>query len=185
MSTSNLTKEASKLSGLLGRLPGAAHVNSKNLKEALTSAGILALTGGIVGAGANLAVGAERGMVGAIKKHVGYRDMLKRNPELAKEQSGDVKSYYDTLHTLSPTMASDPNISGAFVKRQLEYRDMGVQPTDAAVILKAESDAAKANTPRSVFGDPLGIGGSIFGRRDPLGVLNAYYPSTDGGSQGS
>jgi len=116
-----------------------------------------------------------------IKKKVGIKRMYRENDWLSREDPGIVKKYYNTLFTFSPQMAMDPLTSGAFMKKQLEYRDVGIQPTDVqtlANIEKAVQDRGQNELIRGAFasGGIAGMSGLESSSLAELGMNQSAGP---------
>ena len=77
----------------------------------------------LLGTGAALAAHGISGGIGAIRERFGkardFKAMLSQHPQLQKEDAGHVQSLYNSLRTMSPTMAKDPLLAGSFVRNQL------------------------------------------------------------------
>lgn len=133
-------------------------------KDILWRAGVLGGAGLVIGTGAAAGNAIKDNIQGRMNHREGLRDMLARNPVLKKADQTEVKSIYGTLFNLARPLAMDPNVSGAFVKRQLEYGDVGIQLPDAAMMIKADKDHGDARrSTSSIFDAPSSIAGTKWG----------------------
>lgn len=102
---------------------------------------------GVMGAGAligSLAVNeGYKAISGAIQKSRGFQQMVDNNPAIAKMDRGKVQQMYNTLHHLSPTMATDPLIAGSFIKRMDGLADY-LDPKTLTDIASVEERARKS-----------------------------------------
>ena len=139
---------------IFGKTVGEGFKRALGLGLGLGGAGLA------IGAGAAAASsGCENLLRDPIKKKVGIKRMYRENDWLGNENPSSVKKLFNTLYTFSPRIAMDPLTSGAFMKRQLEYSDVGIQPTDIQTIAnieKAVQDRGQNEIIRSAFS-----GGSI------------------------
>jgi hypothetical protein len=73
--------------------------------------------------GTSIAVSVAGDMFDSLKRGItksrNYKAMMKGNPDLAEEDAKQVQSAFATLHRFNPEFSSDPNVSGAFVKKQI------------------------------------------------------------------
>jgi hypothetical protein len=104
------------------------------LKNALLFTGTGAAVG-LAGEGVSSALGAAKA---PISKGVGYRRMMKENPWLEEQDDKTVKKFYSTLHRFNPEMAKDPLVAGSYMKQRLQFRDVGIQPTDVASLVDVQ-----------------------------------------------
>ena len=113
----------------------------------------------ILGGGAALASVGAQAISDPLKKRVGRNRMYRENAFLHNEDKKTVNKYYNTLYRFSPTMAMDPLVAGSFMKKQLEFKDVGIQPTDVgtlANIEKAVRDRRDGGILSSTFA-PVGL----------------------------
>ena len=89
------------------------------------------------GLGAAGAYGASR-LAEPVKKKWGMKKMYEENPWLKKEDKRTVKKFYNTMFRFSPSIAMDPVVAGSVMRRQLEYKDVGVQPSDVKSLTDVE-----------------------------------------------
>jgi hypothetical protein len=118
-------------------------VSSKGLGRMGRNIGMLALLGGGVGLGLKGVDVVSRALTDPLDKAKGRKRMLKVNPELKKENKKDLNRYYDTLFRFSPAVAGDPLAAGAWMKRALQYKDIGPQVTDIKGLSDIEVGLAK------------------------------------------
>jgi len=125
-----------------GRVGQAAHASQQTggllAKNILKNSLVLGGAGALIGGGAALAGEIGSAIADPLKKKVGLKRMYRENSFLNREDSGTVSKYYDTLFRFSPTMAMDPLVSGSFMKKQLEFKDIGIQPTDIQTVSNIE-----------------------------------------------
>ena len=132
-------------------------IKKKHLKRMLRNSALLG------GAGVTLAAGvkaldfvADKGP-DPIKRSVGYGKMTREAPKLEKTHgTRNVRKYYNTLYHFSERTAMDPVAAAAWMKRSLQYKDIGPQTTD----LKGLTDIEKASRQykRKPFADSLSPG---------------------------
>ena len=140
--------------GSLFRLGGGAAKAGKSLNPVFKNALLLGSAGALIGGGAAAAQGLGSAIADPLRKRVGYNRMMRENQFLKDENPDAVGKIYNTLYRFSPTMAMDPLVSGSFMKKQLEFQDIGVQPNDLQTISnieKAVQDKAKTEIIRSAF----------------------------------
>lgn len=82
--------------------------------------------GGAIGLAAlgNVAGDVYKDIKNSITKAKGYKTMLSENPDLGKMDAKRTQAVYNTLHTLNPTYADDPLVSGQFVRNSMEMERM-------------------------------------------------------------
>ena len=140
--------------GSLFRLGGNMAKAQKGLSPVFKNALLLGSAGALIGGGAAAAQGLGSAIADPLRKRVGYKRMLRDNQFLKDEDPGVVGKIYNTLYRFSPTMAMDPLVSGSFMKKQLEFQDIGVQPNDLQTISnieKAVKDQSRTEIIRSAF----------------------------------
>ena len=151
---------------------GGSIMKGKDLKSVARTAAQLGAVGLLLSGGA----AAAQGLVGAIKdpikKRLGRNRMYRENNWLRHEDKGTVDKYFSTLFRFAPTMAMDPLVSGSFMKKQLEFKDIGIQPTDVSTlanIQKAVKDRSGDSIIRSAFspGEIKDVGGLLPSDRHP------------------
>ena len=127
------------------------------IKNILRNAALLGGASLSIGAGVKaIDYAADKGP-DPFKRKLGYRRMLKESPGLTeKYDPKDVKKYYKTLFHFSERTAMDPVASSAWMKRSLQYKDVGPQTTD----LKGLTDIEKGTRAmqRKPFADALSTG---------------------------
>ena len=151
------SKEASAFTSLF-RLGGQAAAKGRSAGASISpvfkNALLLGGAGALIGGGAAAAQTMGSAIADPLKKRVGYKRMLRENEFLRHEDPTSVNKYYSTLYRFSPTMAMDPLVAGSFMKKQLEFQDVGVQPGDLQTISnieKAVRDKAQGEIIRSAF----------------------------------
>ena len=111
---------------------------------------LLAGAAGILSAGGTVASRALDATGDPIKRGVFRKKMMKRYPKLKTEDPKAVKSVFNTLYRFSPEMASDPGVAGAFVQKGLEFKDVGIQPTDVKILSDIQSAVTNRKSRRAV-----------------------------------
>jgi len=94
----------------------AKFVGKGTLGTALLSAPVIGLSGAWEGGSRAMQAG-----INAVSRAMGFRRMVKANPELQEMDRAKVQRTYNTLHRFNPEMASDPMVSGSFVRSTAEY----------------------------------------------------------------
>lgn len=121
--------------------------------------------GGAIGrympaAAVSLGVASAAGGIGkafsAIKnrltKQRDYKGMLRANPHLGKEDASKVQMLYNSLHSMSPSMAKDPLIAGSFVRSSLDLSPESgpaVPPATAQMLARTQESIQKGK-PKSL-----------------------------------
>lgn len=133
-------KEAGIWSGIKNLYGKMGPVSKRVLENAAVFGGAgLLLSGGTAAAGA-----LADAVKDPIKKRVGKNRMMRENPWLRHEDNKTVDKYYNTLYRFAPAMAMDPLVSGSFMKKQLEYKDVGIQPTDVNTLANIQKAVGQA-----------------------------------------
>lgn len=144
-----LKKEAGIFSSILN--PGSVKAGLK------TGLGIGIASAALAG-GAAVANSLTDVVGGAMQKKIGIRRMYRDNPWLENEDKSTVSKFYSTLHRFAPSMAMDPHVAGSYMKKQLEFQDIGVQPNDLQTLTnieKAKSDVRANSIMSQAFGSGL------------------------------
>lgn len=167
---SGIDKEAGKWDAIKGLIPfmrsgtqraaskpgavvakGTGHQFKETMEKGLQYAGAAALLGG----GAQAAEAGWEAGTSALNKVIGFRKMMKTNPDLEQKDKAKVHSAYGTLHRFNPEMAKDPFVAGSWVKSVAEYDTV---PTRTV----ADLIGARARTEKKSIlerGLPLMLGG--------------------------
>ena len=81
--------------------------------------------------GTSIAISLAGDMFDATKRGIfksrNYRAMMKGNPELAEHDAKQVQRAFSTLHRFNPEFSGDPNVAGAFVRKQVELNSFDPQ----------------------------------------------------------
>jgi len=148
-------KEASIWGSVKGGVDSVRNLaKSRSMADAMRQGLMLGGASAALTGGAALASGLTNVIGGALQKKVGIRRMYRENAWLDKEDKKDVEKFYSTLHRFAPSMAMDPLVSGSFMKKQLEFKDIGVQPNDLQTIAnieRAQRDAKGDRLLRQAF----------------------------------
>lgn len=78
------------------------------------------------------------------RKAKAYKNMLGANPTLQKRNGDKTRAYFNSMYNVSPALAKDPHVSGAWVQNVLDNED----PHDARpnyTLLSAVQDLAGPN----------------------------------------
>lgn len=121
---------------------------ASKVKGNLANAIGFGLGGAALAGGAYAGTQALRGATEPFIKQRAFNDMLKENPSLKNEDKDVVRKSFNTLHTFNPTMAKDPLVAGAFVRRAAMFKDEGIQASDVktlAEVRKNLSDSRKSD----------------------------------------
>jgi len=145
------------------------------LKKMLLASAAIGGTGLVLGGAAAGAGEGVKAIVDPIRKKVGRKRMYRENPFLQHEDKKTVEKYYDTLYRFSPSMAMDPLVSGSFMKKQLEFKDVGIQPTDLQTITNVQKAVSQSR------GDSIIT--KAFGGADPSGSLAMPMAESIGGNR--
>jgi hypothetical protein len=100
-----------------------------------------ATTAAFMGIGGAMALGSAgaaklgQAAMDPVKKRIGFKRLMTESPELAdKEDMGTLKKYYNTLFRFAPNVAMDPLTASSFMKRNLEFKEVGIQPSDISTL---------------------------------------------------
>ncbi len=150
-----LEKVAANKGGIFGSALGKKlFKNSPNAKRITENVITLTGAGAALGAGGAIAVGGAEAISDPIKKGLYKKRMMKENTWMKNEDSGTVSKMFNTLYRFSPEMAADPVVSGAFVRKGIEFKDVGIQPTDVKTlsdIQKSVSQRKSLSKSKAVF----------------------------------
>lgn len=73
--------------------------------------------------GSSIAISLAGDMYDSLKRGItkgrNYKAMMKANPDLGEHDAKQVQKVFSTLHRFNPEFSSDPNVAGAFVKKQV------------------------------------------------------------------
>ena len=86
---------------------------------------IAMLAAPLVGAGVGMLETRRRSSQAAVQKATAYREMMGLHPHLARRDPGEVNRIYNSLYNVSPTMAVDPMVAGAWVDNVIESKGVG------------------------------------------------------------
>ena len=111
---------------------------SPTTKKVLENAAVFGGAGLLLSGGAAAASALANAVKDPIKKRVGKNRMMRENSWLQHEDKGTVNKYYNTLYRFAPNMAMDPLVAGSFMKKQLEYKDIGIQPSDVNTLVNIQ-----------------------------------------------
>jgi hypothetical protein len=90
-------------------------------------------------------------VAGPIKKRTYFNNMIEDNPKLKRENTRDVKRIFSTLFRFNPKMASDPLVSGSFLKRSLQFKEEGIQPVDVKTLTEVAKNIEGAKSKDSLL----------------------------------
>lgn len=137
----NLTKMASK-----GEVAVKAVLAAKTIGDTAKSVGKYML----IGAGAT--AGAAAVATGASALHRGltsgsrFKAMLKSNPDLRAMPEKDVREVFDIVHEYAPDLTKHPSVSGSFVRKAIEYKDVGVSPASVKELVDIQGARSKSHS---------------------------------------
>jgi len=136
---------------------------SQSLPEVAGGIIPMALIGGAVAAGAT---GASKG-IGMLRERFSkakdYKNMLAVHPALGQYEAGEVQALYNSLRSMSPTMAKDPLISGSFIRESLAKRPEegpAVSPLTAKMLAETERNVAQSGPHNRVL-DAFRVGSMV------------------------
>ena len=134
--------------GAGGGLFGGGHTAGTAFGKALALGAGLGLAGVAIGAGGAAAQAGYSGIKDPLMRGVGFKRMMREesNQWMQNESSGKLKKLHKTLYRFSPKMALDPLVSGAFMKKQLEFEDVGIHQNDLATIANIEKAVRDAGS---------------------------------------
>lgn len=125
---------------------------NKGIKNLIENTAVLTGAGLAIG-GASAGISAGLDAAGnPIRKGIMRKRMMKKNPDLASANTKDVKSAFNTLFRFSPEMAADPNVAGAFVRKGLEFKDVGIQSSDVKTLTDIQRAVGDRKRSKAVKG---------------------------------
>lgn len=134
----------------IGQQPLPAGVKPSIGEAMARGAGMVATPLAVTALGAGAIHGISKG-VGAVRERFSkardYQNMMSSMPSLQKEDAGQVQSIYNSLRTMSPTMAKDPLLAGSFVRDQLRMRTEegpAIGPNTAKMLADTERSVAQS-----------------------------------------
>ena len=149
--------------------------NNTTTKQVMQTALGLGSAGLVLGGASSAAEGLADAAATPIKRHLGYKRMVRDNPWIKDEDQDTVKKFYRTLFNFSPTVAMDPMASGSFMKKQLEFKDIGIQHNDIHTLSNIEKAVRDTKADRLIFNSFRPSAAA------DVGALKKY-PLDDGGS---
>ena len=122
--------------------------NKPRVKALAEGALLLGGAGAALKAGSAIATSGGDAATDPIRKSFYKRRMYKENDWLKSEDQTAVKRVFNTLYRFSPEMAADPSVSAAFVRKGLEFKDVGIQSQDVKTLADIQSAVAKRKSDR-------------------------------------
>jgi hypothetical protein len=99
------------------------------------------------GGGGALALGATHGASNLYEKSKekkdaksGWKAMMAKNPDLRKMDQRKLKDHYRVLAKFNPEMATEPTVSGSFVRQTMQRSDLGVDPNQIKQLVGIRKD---------------------------------------------
>jgi hypothetical protein len=133
----------------------AAAPNPFKAKDAFARAGMAALAGAGLVTGGAIGAGAYESIRSKLAEGNRFRAMLKDNPDLRDKPEKDVKKMFDIVHDISPDLTKSPVVAGAFVRKAMEYKDVGVAPASVKELADINLSIAKARGEKGGYGGLL------------------------------
>lgn len=130
---------------------GVSRVGSKGLGSALRAVGL----GAAVLAGTALATRGIEAIHHRVTQGPRFRRMLNENPDLKGKKEKDVRQMFEIIHQMSPELTKHPVVAGAFVRKAMEYKDVGVSPASVKELVDINLNIAKARGEKGQFGGML------------------------------
>ncbi len=125
------------------------------LKDAFTRAGGAALAGAALVAGGAAGAGLYESIRSKLSEGRRFKAMLKENPDLRDKPERDVKKMFNIVHDISPDLTRSPVVAGAFVRKAMEYKDVGVAPASVKELADINLALAKARGEKGGYGGLL------------------------------
>ena len=139
----------------MGHLKKLAFAKSLTLKgvgsKALTYGGI----GAAFTAGGAMAASAYESLSKELTRRTRFNAMLAKNPDLRKMNKEHVKDMFDIVHEYSSDLTKSPAVSGAFVRKAMDFRDVGVAPSSIKELVDINASLAKGRGEKGHFGGAL------------------------------
>jgi len=133
-----------------GRVPGPF-----SAKDAFKRVGLAAAAGAGLVTGGALAAGGYEALRSRLSSGGRFRAMLKDNPDLRDKPEKDVKKMFDIVHDVSPDLTKSPVVAGAFVRKAMEYKDVGVAPASVKELADINLAISKARGDKGDYGGLL------------------------------
>lgn len=136
-------------------------------KDAITKGVGLAAGGALIGTGIAAAASGYDALHRGISSSSRFKAMMKRNPDLKDKPVEDVREMFDIVHDYSPDLTRSPAVAGAFVRRALEYKDVGVAPASVKELADINLSLSKAKGEKGGYSGLLrNVGMTAAGRMD-------------------
>ena len=126
--------------------------------------------GTAVGLGSKGIQNAYNKITGDINRARGFRSMLKDNPDLGEFDRAKIEKVYRALHKFNPDMASDPYVSGSFVKNVLMVGQLPAQTVQTLTTSYEQAGKTRQREALSAMGLPYAQGGMMLAHQ-----VNAPY----------
>jgi hypothetical protein len=81
-----------------------------------------------IGAGGYLAARGTSALYSKMTERKRFNKMLEKNPDLKAYPKEEVQEFFTIVHDYSPELTKSPLVAGAFVRKNMEYKDLGVSP---------------------------------------------------------
>jgi hypothetical protein len=145
----NLGRDAGKA------MPSAAH-GGNLIGKVLTIAGI----GAALGGGTYAAAHGFSSLHNKLTKQPRFNKMLEENPDLKALPKKDVMKMFDVIHEYGPDLTKSPTVAGSFVRKAMEYKDLGISPSSVKELVDISGTLHKTRSARA----------DVFGRDLPKGI---------------
>lgn len=123
------------------------------------------LGGATLAGGAMLANSAYDAVTSPVKRERGFKLMLADNPGLKEHDERSLRKNYNTLYNLNPDLAQEPAVASAFVKKQMAFKDEGIQTADVKTLSEIRKNFADARAKQPGFAGHFADGKDLYDMR--------------------
>ena len=133
------------------------------LKSTVTLSSIPLIAGGVTGGVNYLKAKMDARKLRSAQENT-YHEAVNRAPDTSPLHTDPkaTRQAFNTLVHFAPHIATEPNAAGAFMKKLLEYKDIGTQPEDIKTLTDIEKNIAHSRLP-SPFMSGAVSGAQAFG----------------------
>jgi hypothetical protein len=97
-----------------------------------------------IGGGIDALSSTQEAVTTPVKKKMYFKKMMAENPKLSTEKPEDVQKVFNTLFRFNKSIASDPLVAGAFMRRAMQFKEEGIQPVDVKTLVEVAEKRQKS-----------------------------------------
>ena len=97
-----------------------------------------------IGGGIDALSSTQEAVTTPVKKKLYFKKMMAENPKLSTEKPEDVQKVFNTLFRFNKSIASDPLVAGAFMRRAMQFKEEGIQPVDVKTLVDVAEKRQKS-----------------------------------------